>query len=112
MESNLICELHNSPVGGVCSDLACNNNLQLVCIKCIVDPMSCVRIKGHKIISFTEFFSSMNLVNHSEVIQLYERLKQFNGSRLIEAVMRITEIEKVNNASMIRLFDSKLEELF
>jgi hypothetical protein len=111
MESNLICEIHNSPVGGVCSDFTCNNT-QFMCIKCIVDPISCVRIKGHKVISIKEFFSSINLVNQSEVIQLYAKIKQFNGSRLIETVMRITVMEKVKNENMKRLFESKLEELF
>jgi hypothetical protein len=52
---NLMCVLHNSPIGGVCSDLKCAE-YPLLCVFCAVDENSCLRKLNHEMITFEEFF--------------------------------------------------------
>ena len=52
---NFLCETHNSPIGGICSDLFCTGT-PLLCIMCAVDESSCVRTQSHELITFEEFF--------------------------------------------------------
>jgi hypothetical protein len=113
MESNLICEVHNSPIGGVCGDVTCTGTTQLMCIKCIVDPKSCIRVKSHKVISVAEFFSSMSTIgNQSEVIDLYAKLRSYDSEKQVERLRRIAAVEKNDNDNMKKQFDTKLDEIF
>jgi hypothetical protein len=117
METNLLCDIHNSPVGGVCSDTTCIAESQLMCIKCIVDSKSCIRAKGHKIISINEYFKtiqdSLNLngSKNKEIIELYVKARQINISESVENVKKLNEQEKQNNEIMLKKFEEKLESL-
>ena len=104
MEANLLCEIHNSPIGGICGETACESQTQLLCIKCIVDAKSCIRTKSHKIISISEFFECAPNV---EVFKLYNRIKNFNPNLSVEILKRINDIEKLNNENMRKLFENK-----
>jgi WD40 repeat protein len=53
---NMLCKIHNSPVGGVCSDHYCQGS-PLLCIFCAIDENSCVRKFNHQIITFEEYFN-------------------------------------------------------
>jgi WD40 repeat protein len=53
---NLTCEVHKSPIGGVCSDPTCEEK-PLLCIFCAIDENSCIRKKNHQIITFEEYFN-------------------------------------------------------
>jgi hypothetical protein len=52
---NFICTLHDSPIGGVCSDLFCKENNPLLCIKCAINENSCIRKYNHELITLEEF---------------------------------------------------------
>jgi hypothetical protein len=52
---NFMCELHNCPFGGVCSDLLCIENNPLLCIKCAISENSCIRKFNHELITIEEF---------------------------------------------------------
>lgn len=55
MSSSILCPIHHSPIGGVCSDITCQNKNQALCMQCVTSPQCCIRSKNHQFIPLTEF---------------------------------------------------------
>ena len=53
----ITCTIHNSEIGGVCDNLDCVSKNQIMCIKCVSDQNSCIRINKHKSISISEYIT-------------------------------------------------------
>jgi WD40 repeat protein len=58
-EINMTCSVHNSPIGGVCSDNNCQAKT-LLCIFCATDENSCIQKFNHQIITFEEYFKKFD----------------------------------------------------
>ena len=90
--ANLICEIHNSPIGAVCAEKNCNQKPFLFCIKCIVDENLCVRSKNHKIMSINEFFEThlnAKSTKIKEFIGLYKKIRDFDfKSTLMKSIYK------------------------
>lgn len=49
------CKKHNSDIGGICSELSCQDENQMKCVMCVSDEQYCIRKKGHQFIPVDEF---------------------------------------------------------
>lgn len=102
---NYICEIHNSPIGGICSDLFCKGN-SLMCIMCAVDENSCVRKNNHEIITFEEFFKKYNVHLNQKFpkkdLNTFEFLKYLKELQLDKLekdyLVKIEERSKINES--------------
>ena len=50
------CKIHNSPIGGVCSDINCPSTV--MCMQCVASSNSCVRTKNHQFVPLDEFIDT------------------------------------------------------
>jgi hypothetical protein len=89
---NLQCEIHKSPIGGVCSDYACTSN-PLLCIFCATDEHSCIRRFNHEIITFEEYF-----MNYDKVL-------------MDKVVSGLTKEALINNVIKLDIEDVRLDHL-
>jgi hypothetical protein len=115
-ESTLMCNLHNSPIGGICSDNSCISERYLLCIKCVVDPNSCVRLHNHKLTSIKEFFDTFSkhkqIKNYKELVSSYIKLNNYNFKECEENILSSAEYDKIFQENLKELLSEKLNSLF
>lgn len=115
MYNSIKCKIHNTPIGGVCSDMNCINSHQLLCMQCISSPTSCIRAKNHKFIPIGEFADNfdkefLTIKSNSTVSQSVNTVIEIcaNCEKLVENYHQ--ENEKIGT-SMINIFQSFIDEL-
>jgi hypothetical protein len=107
MTENIICEIHKSHIGGVCSEISCNNSPSLLCIKCVVDSNCCVRKYNHKLISLNEFLNKYfsDYKNHSDISKFlasFIKLKTHDLPKIKDFIQTVCNQEmKIYNKEVI-----------
>lgn len=89
-EVNLVCDRHQSPIGGICNDINCGEN-SLMCILCAVDESSCIKKYNHELVTFEEFFAKFDRTLISE--QAGKKQTMFEFLKLVKE-LKLSEIEK------------------
>jgi hypothetical protein len=115
-EKNLICEIHKSPIGGVCSETKCLEPPFIMCIKCVVDPNCCIRKYNHNLISikefFQKFFESKKIEQSRDIISMYKKLKEFDLTKSYNRISDFAEQENKLYSEITSNFLKKLHGIF
>ena len=113
-ETEIECPEHKSPIGGICSDLYCTD-LPLLCIKCAIDPMSCMRLKNHQLITMSEFFKKFRFtIEKSKVKELklsYNQYFNFIKNLKLDMLEEKIQYEKKEELDQIENVKTKLINL-
>jgi len=73
IKTDLLCDKHNSKIGGICGDTNCED-IALLCIKCATDKESCIRKYKHPLIDIDEYFQKFNNDFSTDIIKWKEIL--------------------------------------
>lgn len=115
-EKNLLCEIHNSPIGGVCSDSKCLEPPFIMCIKCVVDGNCCIRKFNHNLISMTEFFQnffdSKKVEQFKDIITMHNKLQNYDLNKKYDKINEFADKENKKFSEISSKFAEKLHDIF
>lgn len=88
-ELEFICEEHGLPCIGICSDLLCQNEPKLLCMKCVKSGKTCITLNKHELVSISELLLRY-FINEEK------RSKNINEVKNLRVIKQTIDEEKIN----------------